>query len=92
MEANKSNKTIFLDRDGTLIKEKHYLIDPKEVEIETTVLDALHLLQEHGYTFIIITNQAGIGKGHFTESEYQATQNYIEDLFKKENIIFQKII
>ena len=75
------NKTIFLDRDGTLIKEKHYLIDPNDVEIETTVIDALHLLQKHHYSFIIITNQAGIGKGHFTESEYQATQDYIAGRF-----------
>jgi len=43
------NKAIFLDRDGTIIKEKNYLKEISEIELESTAIKALKLLQDHGF-------------------------------------------
>ena len=61
-------KAVFLDRDGTIIVEKHYLHDPDEVEIEVRVIPALQLLLSAGYQLFVVTNQGGIGLGKFSAS------------------------
>lgn len=58
-------KYIFLDRDGTIIVDKHYLSDPKGVELLPGAAPGLKAMQDVGYGLIIVTNQSGIGRGYF---------------------------
>jgi len=57
-----------LDRDGTLIVLKNYLSDPDEVVLLPGVLEGLHQLRAMGLGLIVITNQSGVGRGHFDEA------------------------
>jgi D-glycero-D-manno-heptose 1,7-bisphosphate phosphatase len=61
-----SDRGIFLDRDGTLIVNRHYLADPAGVELLPGVRDALHGLAADGYKLFLFTNQSGVGRGMFT--------------------------
>ncbi|WP_221030001.1 D-glycero-alpha-D-manno-heptose-1,7-bisphosphate 7-phosphatase [Actomonas aquatica] len=61
----KTAKAIFLDRDGTLIVDTHYLHDPAEVQLLPGVFEAIRLLREAGYLLFILTNQSGVGRGYF---------------------------
>ena len=63
---------VFLDRDGTLMEEVNYCADPTQVKVFPGVPEALQKLGERGYLLIVISNQAGIGRGYFTEEEYVA--------------------
>lgn len=65
---------VFLDRDGTLMEEVHYCADPALVRLFPGTAAALHRLTERGYLCVVITNQSGIGRGMFTEAQYQAVQ------------------
>ncbi|MEO8440049.1 MAG: HAD family hydrolase [Spartobacteria bacterium] len=65
---------IFLDRDGTLMREVNYCADPKQVEIFPGVPEALVRLEKAGYKLIVISNQAGIGRGYFTEAQYRLVE------------------
>lgn len=60
---------VFLDRDGTIIVDKHYQKDPAQLEFIPGSIDALKRLQDAGYRLIILTNQSGIARGMFTEVE-----------------------
>src|SRR5438046_2319882 len=71
---NHSTAAIFLDRDGTLMREVNYCCDPKEVEIFPGVPEALLRLKAGGYKLIVISNQAGIGRGYFTEAQYRLVE------------------
>lgn len=61
-----SGRALFLDRDGTLIVDKHYLADPAGVELIPGVADALLRAQSLGYALFLFTNQSGIARGYYT--------------------------
>lgn len=59
-------KALFLDRDGVIIEDKHYVNDPKNVKLIANVGDALFRAQRAGYLLFIVSNQGGVGKGIIT--------------------------
>lgn len=56
---------LVVDRDGTLIEERHYLADPAGVVLLPGVIDGLRQMRGLGYEIAIVTNQSGIGRGYF---------------------------
>jgi len=69
---NDSRPAVFLDRDGTLMRDVDYCNDPRKVEVYPEAAGALRQLKQNGYKLIVITNQSGIGRGYFTEEQYHA--------------------
>ena len=61
---------VFLDRDGTLMRDVDYCGDPNNVEVFPQASAALRCLKEAGFKLVVITNQSGIGRGYFTEADY----------------------
>ena len=61
------NKAIFIDRDGTIVRDVHYCRRPEDCNLLATVGDGLHLLTSQEFKIIIITNQSGIARGYLTE-------------------------
>ena len=82
------SKLAFLDRDGTLIVEKHYLSDPTLIELEREVVHGLHRLQDAGFGLIMVTNQSGIGRGFYTEDAFHAVQTALLHQLAMENLFF----
>lgn len=68
---------VFLDRDGTLVEEVNYLSDLEDLRIFSFAVDSLELLKRHGYLIVVVTNQSGIGRGIFPESEMHAIHEHI---------------
>src|ERR1700731_116172 len=71
---NESWPAVFLDRDGTLMRDVDYCGDPRNVEVFPPAREALSRLKQHGYKLVIITNQSGIWRGYFSETEYRAVE------------------
>ncbi len=64
--ADKKQKAIFLDRDGTINKYKGYITSPKQLELINGVADAIKKINRSGYLAIIITNQPSIAMGRMS--------------------------
>ena len=62
------NKAVFLDRDGTLIVNRHYGSDPDRIELLDGVSDGLRALRGAGYKLVLVSNQSGVARGYFDES------------------------
>ena len=71
---NESWPAVFLDRDGTLMRDVDYCGDPGKVDVYPEAAEALRRLKEKGYKLVIITNQSGIGRGLFSEDDYRAVE------------------
>ena len=67
--SNEETKTpaVFLDRDGTLIRDVGYLNRPDQVEILPRVAEAIRLLREQGFLLVVVTNQSAVARGRLTE-------------------------
>lgn len=63
---------VFLDRDGTLVHDRHYLSDPAALELLPGAAAAVARLNRAGLFVVLVTNQSGIGRGYFGEREYAA--------------------
>ncbi|MFL5746160.1 MAG: D-glycero-alpha-D-manno-heptose-1,7-bisphosphate 7-phosphatase [Niastella sp.] len=70
-------KAVFIDKDGTLIKNVPYNVDTRLITFEEQVIPALRLLQSNGYQLIIISNQPGIAFGYFSEEAIQQVYQFI---------------
>ncbi len=82
---------VFLDRDGTLIKLYDYLGDPALVELLPTVVQALQLLQSHGLSLAVVTNQSGVGRGIYSLADMHACNQKLSDLLLPHGITLQGI-
>lgn len=71
---------IFLDRDGTLIEDRGYLSDPKEVRLLPGVKETLKRLKSTSCLFFLFTNQSGVGRGFFTLEDVQHCNRRMLDL------------
>jgi D-glycero-D-manno-heptose 1,7-bisphosphate phosphatase len=76
----------FLDRDGTIIREKEYLADPDGVEIIEGVPEALRRLRNAGFVLVVVTNQSGIAKGFYTVDQYRAVADRLDEILEVQGV------
>lgn len=75
-------KAVFLDKDGTLIKDVPYNADPEKVLFETGVFEGSAFLQAAGYKLVIISNQPGIAMGLFSQHQLNELITYFYRIFE----------
>ena len=80
-------RAVFLDRDGTIIAEKHYLKDPSRVEFLEGACEGLLLLQLMDFKLVIITNQSGIKRGIFTMQELEKVHERLTAMLGERSIM-----
>lgn len=85
------NKTVFVDRDGTINIDVHYLDDPDKFEMYPGVQRGVKKLQENGFKIIVITNQSGIARGYFTEEQLSAVHERMKQEFQSFNVTLDGI-
>ena len=71
-------KAVFLDRDGTIIEDVGYIGERSRVRFLPRAGEAIRLLNENGFRVIVVTNQAGVARGYFTEQTVQGLNWYIQ--------------
>ena len=69
---------VFLDRDGTVIKEVGYLNRLDRIELFPWSIDAVRLLNRAGFSVFVVTNQAGVARGYFEEALVQEAHRAID--------------
>jgi D-glycero-D-manno-heptose 1,7-bisphosphate phosphatase len=71
---------VFLDRDGVVIEDVHYLADPSQVRLLPGAAEAIARLNRLGIPVIVATNQAGVAHGLFPESSVAAVHRRLDEL------------
>jgi D-glycero-D-manno-heptose 1,7-bisphosphate phosphatase len=85
------NRAVFLDRDGALIEERHYLSRVEDVVIFPGAGQALKRLQDAGYKLFMVTNQSGVGRGYFTLQDVEKIHAHLATELARDGVRFEKI-
>ncbi len=81
-----TNKAVFIDKDGTLIPDVPYNVNPDLITISDEVIQGLQLLQSEGYLLIIISNQSGVARGYFPIEALKGVEEKIVELLSEHEI------
>ncbi len=79
----KRKQAVFFDRDGVLNVDHGYVHQPKDFEWIAGAREAVKLVNDKGYYAFIVTNQAGIGRGYYTEDNFLAFSHWINEELRK---------
>ena len=82
-EALFPNKAVFLDRDGTLIVNRHYGSDPGGIELLEGVVEGLRKLRGAGYKLILVSNQSGVARGYFDEGAISRMHDRLQRMLNR---------
>ena len=70
-------KVLFLDRDGVINKDVSYLYKISDLEWVDGAKEALAYAHSKGYDLIVVTNQSGVARGYYKESDVQILHDYM---------------
>jgi D-glycero-D-manno-heptose 1,7-bisphosphate phosphatase len=76
-------RAVFMDRDGTISEEVGYVNHPSRYKVFPYSAEAVKLLNESGWLAILVTNQAGVARGYFTEDVITAVHNVLSQELEK---------
>jgi D,D-heptose 1,7-bisphosphate phosphatase len=86
----KKNAAVFLDRDGVINEEVGYLDDLDKLKVIPSAYEAIRLINESGMQAVVISNQAGVAKGLFTEAFVQETNDNLQTMLNRQGAYINK--
>jgi D-glycero-D-manno-heptose 1,7-bisphosphate phosphatase len=81
----------FLDRDGTIIEDRHYLADPQGVALLPAAAGALRAMASTGMRLVVISNQSGVGRGRISPEQLDAVTGQFDTSLKAAGVILDGI-
>ncbi len=80
MAMNLTKRAIFLDKDGTLIENVPYNVDPAFIRLADGAPEGVRILADAGFSLYVVTNQSGVARGYFPEDALRPVEEKISDL------------
>lgn len=80
---------VLLDRDGTIIYDKHYLSDPDGVELLPGAAEGLKKMQDMGFGLAMLSNQSGVGRGYFDETSVKSCNTRLAELLAEHGVAIE---
>jgi D-glycero-D-manno-heptose 1,7-bisphosphate phosphatase len=84
-------RALFLDRDGVINKEVNYLYKIEDFEFIDGVFETCQFFQDKDYAIVIITNQAGIARGIYSEDDYLTLTSWLLEQFREEGVLISRV-
>ena len=85
------NRALFLDRDGVINVDKHYLYKVEDVEFVEGIFPLVKRFKEAGYLIIMVTNQSGIARGIYTQEDFRIISEWMQERFSANGTPFDAI-
>ncbi|WP_211238298.1 D-glycero-alpha-D-manno-heptose-1,7-bisphosphate 7-phosphatase [Deinococcus pimensis] len=80
MAVRTGRRAVFLDKDGTLVVDVPYNVDPARVTLAPGAREGARRLHEAGYALVVVTNQSGVARGLFEEDALRAVEERLTEL------------
>lgn len=76
-------RALFLDKDGVINVDHGYVCSPERTQFIDGIFELCRAATRHGYLNVVVTNQAGIARGYYTEQDFLAYMNWVRGKFRK---------
>ena len=86
-----SRPALFLDRDGVINADYGYVHRPEEFEFVEGIFELVAAANKAGYLVVVVTNQAGIGRGYYTEAQFHALTDWMKTKFNEHGAIIDAV-
>lgn len=83
-------KAAFFDRDGTLIKDVHYLSSLDQIQLIERAVAFAAVCQAKGYTLFVVTNQSGVARGYFSAQFVEQTHDALYHQLQQQGVVIKK--
>lgn len=80
------NKALFLDRDGVINRDVSYPHKPEQIEFIDGIFDLCRKAFSKGYLIVVVTNQAGVAKGYFSEHDVELLHEWMKGQFEEHGV------
>jgi len=87
----RKNKALFLDRDGVINVYREYVHSTEDFHFQEGIYELCQAAQTLGYLLLVVTNQAGIARGYYTESDFLELTNWMNQKFAEEQIQIARV-
>jgi D-glycero-D-manno-heptose 1,7-bisphosphate phosphatase len=84
--VSQKKKALFLDRDGVINEDSEYPHKPEHIVFKPGVFGLCRIALEKGYLIVVVTNQAGVAKGRFTEADVRSLHQWMAQRFLEQGI------
>ena len=84
-------KAAFIDRDGVINEELEYVHRVEDFRLLPGVPEGLRLLQEDGFALVVVTNQAGIARGLYSEAEFERVTQHMRDRLAPHGVLLSGV-
>lgn len=84
-------RAVLLDRDGVINVNHGYVYHPENFEFIDGIFDVTRVAHESGFKLVVITNQAGIGRGYYSEQQFHQLTAWMQSEFLSEGIPIEKV-
>jgi D-glycero-D-manno-heptose 1,7-bisphosphate phosphatase len=84
-------RALFLDRDGVINVDRHYVHRVEDFEFVPGIFELCAHAQAVGYRLVVVTNQAGIARGYYTETDFQSLTRWMLDAFGRRGIVIDRV-
>ncbi len=85
-ESTKKNRALFLDRDGVINEEIGYMYRIEDARFVKGIFSLCRTAASLGYKLIVVTNQAGIARGLYTEEQYQTLMTWMRGELRRQGV------
>ncbi|TKB43083.1 D-glycero-beta-D-manno-heptose 1,7-bisphosphate 7-phosphatase [Thalassotalea mangrovi] len=85
------SKALFLDRDGIINIDHGYVSKIESFDFNPGIFELCYAAQQKGYLLIVITNQSGIGRGKYTEQDFQVLTEWMKGKFSEQQITINDV-
>jgi D-glycero-D-manno-heptose 1,7-bisphosphate phosphatase len=85
--TRRPRRAVFVDRDGTIVEERHYLRTPDEVCLVPGAAEALRRFRRAGFLLFVVSNQSGLGRGLIAPGEHDAVHRRFLELLAAESVL-----